>query len=501
MFTGKNYIGYSQSADGNDVFESFNPKSQTIGGSFVIATIEEVNKAVALAKNAFPVFSAKSDEERANFLETIADEILALGDDLINTYCFESGLPEGRAMGERGRTMGQLKAFANHIKSDNWRHDFTDEADTSRQPLPKPELFKSALPLGPIAVFGASNFPLAFSTAGGDTASALAAGCPVVVKGHPMHPGTGELVSKAIIKAAKKCDMPEGVFSNLNSNGNEAGQLLVSHPDIKGVGFTGSLKGGKALYDLASKRNEPIPVFAEMGSINPVVLSSTAIEKRGNVIAKQIAGSVTLGAGQFCTNPGLVIVLDNPNLKEFENQLSNELEQIEAQCMLHPNIKNAFNKNRESKLQSEVITALNAIGNEEGNLSSGMVVKVAAKDFVANSELQEEVFGPFTMLVVAKDMEELKKVISSLHGQLTASVLAEPEDFEEYKSIVNALQFKVGRIIFNGMPTGVEVSPAMVHGGPFPATTDSRFTSVGLTAIQRWIRPICFQDMPKDLMP
>lgn len=501
MLTGKNYIGYTQSAEGTEVFESYNPKTQQSNGQFVAASIEEVNKAVALAKQAFPIYSAKSDAERAAFLETIADEILALGDELITTYCSESGLPEGRAVGERGRTMGQLKAFANHIKNENWKHEFHDKADPDRQPMPKPDLFKTALPLGPIAVFGASNFPLAFSTAGGDTASALAAGCPVIVKGHPMHPGTAELVSKAIITAAKKCGMPEGVFSNINSNGIEAGKLLVTHPDIKGVGFTGSYNGGRALYDLAGTRKEPIPVFAEMGSVNPVVVSPTSILKRGETLAKQIAGSVTLGAGQFCTNPGLILTIENEKLKEFETNLGKFLGEIESQCMLHPNIKNTFKKNREAKLQSEVVTALNDMGNEDGNLASGMVVKVSATDFIANADLQEEVFGPFTMLVVAKNTNELEHVISALHGQLTASILAEPEDFEKYRAIVNALQFKVGRVIFNGMPTGVEVSPAMVHGGPFPATTDSRFTSVGITAIERWIRPISFQDVPKELMP
>ena len=499
MLTGKNYVGNDQSAEGTSVFTSVNPNTNENNGDFYNATKNEVDAAVKKAASAFPEFSATSAAKRAEFLNQIGEEILNLGDELIKTYCAESGLPEGRAQGERGRTIGQLKAFADYITNEDWKDEFKDEANPQREPLPKPGLLRTSVAIGPVAVFGASNFPLAFSTAGGDTASALAAGCPVVVKGHPAHPGTGELVASAVIKAAKNTGMPEGVFSNLNSSGIEVGELLVKHPQIKGVGFTGSLKGGRALYDLAAKREEPIPVFAEMGSINPVVITDTAIEKRGDAIAQQLAGSYTLGAGQFCTSPGIVLTLGDTT--QFESALAKASEGIDAQCMLHSGIKKAFSEGKEALLQQNGVEVVSASEDRDDNKAGGTVVKVSAQDFNDNEKLQTEVFGPFTMLVKCSDMDELNAVIENLHGQLTASVLAEPEDFSVLKKSVALLQHKAGRIIFNAMPTGVEVSPAMTHGGPYPASTDSRFTSVGIPAIKRWLRPVSFQDFPKELLP
>ncbi|WP_034917785.1 aldehyde dehydrogenase (NADP(+)) [Gillisia sp. CAL575] len=501
MLTGKNYVGYDLSAESNSIFESINPETEKKNNKFHNATEGEINKAVEKAKNAFLEYSAKTAEERAGFLDTIAEEILGLGEELISTYCQESGYPEGRANGERGRTVGQLKAFATYIRTENWKDSFEDKADPNRSPLPKPGILRTSIPIGPVAVFGASNFPLAFSTAGGDTASALAAGSPVVVKAHPSHPGTGELVASAIINAAKKTGMPEGVFSHLNGNTNEVGTLLVTHPGIKGVGFTGSLKAGRALYDLAAKREEPIPVFAEMGSVNPVVVSSSTLQKRGKEVAHQLAGSFNLGAGQFCTSPGIIFTVGSEGLSEFEKELVGSSSQINAQCMLNKGIKQAFEKGKKTVSCSPYITVLSESNEEEGNRVTGSIVKVSSKNFIENDKLQEEVFGPFTMLVTCDNIKELNKTIDNLKGQLTASLIAEKEEFKDLKTTIQLLQHKAGRIIFNAMPTGVEVSAAMTHGGPYPASTDSRFTSVGIPAIKRWLRPVSFQDFPQELLP
>ena len=499
MLTGKNYIGKELSAEGTSVFEAINPVSNEKLNKFYSATENEVNAAVEKAAAAFPAYSATSAGERANFMKAIGEEMLKLGDELINTYCAESGLPEGRANGELGRTVNQLKAFANYITTENWKDEFHDEANPQREPMPKPGLLRTSVAIGPVAVFGASNFPFAFSTAGGDTASALAAGCPVVVKGHPAHPGTGELVASAVIKAAERTGMPDGVFSNLNSSGIEVGVLLVRNPKIKGVGFTGSLKGGRALYDLAAQREEPIPVFAEMGSVNPVIISSTALQKRGEAIAQQLAGSFTLGAGQFCTNPGIIITTGEN--KDFESAFVNAAKGIDAQCMLHSGIKKSFKENKNQLLNEDGVKVLINYEDSDDNLAGGTIVKVDAHRFLQNENLQTEVFGPFTMLVKCKDLDQLNEVVSNLHGQLTISLLAEPEDFSELRKTVQLVQHKAGRIIFNQMPTGVEVSPAMTHGGPYPASTDSRFTSVGIPAIKRWLRPVSFQDFPEELLP
>lgn len=501
MLTGKNYVGYELSAENTSVFESINPATEEKNEKFHIATHQEVNQAVKKAQISFLEYSAKTVEERAGFLEAIGHEILELGDELIITYCRETGLPEARAKGEMGRTIGQLNAFASYIKNENWKNSFEDKADPKRIPMPKPALLLTSIPIGPIAVFGASNFPLAFSTAGGDTASALAAGCPVVVKGHPSHPATGELVASAIIQAAKKTGMPDGVFSHLNSNNIEVGTFLVKHPKIKGVGFTGSLKAGRALYDLAAKREEPIPVFAEMGSVNPVIVSAAAMEKRGKEIAQQLAGSFNLGAGQFCTSPGIIFTVENDKLADFEKELVSANSQIDEQCMLNQGIKQAFIKVKNDFISNSNITVLSEAGDKDGNMVAGIIVKINAKNFFENNRLQEEVFGPFTMLVTCDNLEELNKAVESLQGQLTASLIAEEEEFSDLKKTVQLIQHKAGRIIFNSMPTGVEVSPAMTHGGPYPASTDSRFTSVGISAINRWLRPISFQDFPEALLP
>lgn len=503
MITGKNYIGNQLSAKGTKTYSTFNPKLNLANEYiFTEATLEEINEAVALASKIFKAFRKTSGSQRAAFLNTIADEILALDDELIQTYMLESGLPEGRAKGERGRTVFQLRTFAELVEKEDWRENSIDEAIPDRQPMAKPDLRKTLIPLGPVVVFGASNFPLAYSTAGGDTASALAAGCPVLVKSHPMHAGTGELIASAIIKAAEKTGMPNGVFSNLNSSGIEVGERLVTHPKVKAVGFTGSIRGGRALFDLASRRREPIPVFAEMGSINPVIITPNAISKRSAELASTYASSITLGTGQFCTNPGLILTIGGEATEKFVTDLAEKTIALDPQCMLHPNIKGAYVKNGEEVSSQAGVAVVAKVGQEvEANYAPAQVSTVSGTDFLANHKMHLEVFGPFSLVVQCKDEAELIEIIEGLEGQLTGTIIAEEEDYANLAVTIDALQDRVGRIIFNGVPTGVEVCPSMTHGGPYPASTDSRFTAVGVNAIKRWVRPFSYQDFPASLLP
>ena len=503
MITGKNYIGNQLSATGNKTFKTFNPLLN-IENEWEIteASTNEVNQATELASGAYRTYSKISGEKKAVFLRTIAEEIEALGDELLQVYSSESGFPNGRAMGERGRTLGQLRAFANHIEAGNWVDASIDTAQPDRQPLPKVDLRKMNVALGPVVVFGASNFPFAFSTAGGDTAAALAAGCPVIVKSHPMHAATGEMVSSAVIKAVEKTGMPNGVFSNLNSSGIEIGQALVLHPKVKAVGFTGSINGGRALYDLAAKRKEPIPVFAEMGSINPVVLLPKALKNRAETIAQTYAGSITLGSGQFCTNPGLIIGVKSEGLTNFVNTLAKEIVKIEPSCMLHPNIAGAYETNKANAIAQSGLKVLAGYENEvKPNFARQVVTTVEGETFLNNPTLHHEVFGPFSLVVQCQNIEQLEDVISNLEGQLTGTIISDDNEIVKHSKIVNALQNRVGRIIFNGVPTGVEVCPSMHHGGPYPASTDSRFTAVGVDSIKRFVRPFSYQDWPNELLP
>ena len=503
MITGKNYIGNQLSATGNRTFKTFNPKLN-IENQWEIteASQDEINEAAEIATKAFKKYSKISGVKKAEFLRAIADEIEALDDELLEVYSSESGLPNGRAMGERGRTLGQLRAFADHIEEGNWVDASIDTAQPERKPMPKVDLRKMNVPLGPVVVFGASNFPFAFSTAGGDTAAALAAGCPVIVKSHPMHAATGEMVSSAVIKAAEKTGMPNGVFSNLNSKGIEVGQQLVQHSRVKAVGFTGSIRGGRALYDLAAKREEPIPVFAEMGSINPVVILPNALNNRAEAIAKTYAGSITLGTGQFCTNPGLIIGIKSEGLNTFVNTLAEEIVKIQPSCMLHPNIAGAYEVNKEKALSQSGIKVLAGYENDvEANYARQVVTTVEGDTFLNNPTLHHEVFGPFSLVVQCKNEQQLEEIILNLEGQLTGTVISDDNEIAEHSKVVSALQNRVGRIIFNGVPTGVEVCPSMLHGGPYPASTDSRFTAVGVDSIKRFVRPFSFQDWPNDLLP
>lgn len=503
MITGKNYIGNQLSALGNTTYKTINPKLNIENEhTFFEASPEEIQKAISLASEAFKLFKKTSGVKKAEFLNAIADEILSLDDLLITTYISETGLPEGRAKGERKRTIGQLRAFADLVAEGSWVEATIDTSDLQRSPIPKQDIRKMLVPLGSVVVFGASNFPLAYSTAGGDTAAAFAAGCPVIVKSHPMHAGTGELVASAIIKAAIKTGMPEGIFSNLNSSGIEVGVHLVKHPKVKAVGFTGSIRGGRAIFDLASQRPEPIPVFAEMGSINPVVLLPDATATRSSDIAKTYAKSITLGTGQFCTNPGLILGIKGKHLDNFIAVLSDEIVKIEPSCMLHPTIIGNYKKNKTNTLQQNGVSITANFENDVAvNHARQTVTTVEGQTFLDNTALHQEVFGPFSIVVQCTDIDQLEAIINTLEGQLTGTIIAENTEVSKHSNIIEALQNRVGRIIFNGVPTGVEVCPAMLHGGPYPASTDSRFTAVGIHSIKRWVRPFSYQSWPNELLP
>lgn len=503
MITGKNYIGNLLASTGKVTFKTFNPlENKENEVVFSEASEEEIEMAVEMASEAFKLFRSISGVKKGEFLNQIANEIEALGNELIKTYCSESGLPEGRAIGERGRTIFQLRSFANLAKEGSWVEATIDAADPNRQPIPKVDIRKMLIPIGPVVVFGASNFPLAYSTAGGDTAASLAAGCPVIVKSHPMHAGTGELVASAIINAAEKTGMPNGVFSNLNSSGIEVGVKLVKHPQVKAVGFTGSVGGGRALYNLASQRPEPIPVFAEMGSVNPVIILPEAAKNKGEEWAKIYAGSITLSSGQFCTNPGLILGIKGAELTNFIQKLSDEIVNIEPTCMLHPNIIGAYETKKAKMQEQKGLQTTASFSNETSvNFGRQAITTVEGATFLENTTLHQEVFGPFSMVVQCESAQQLEEIIANLEGQLTGTVLAENGELKNYEKVIKALQNRVGRIIFNGVPTGVEVCAAMVHGGPYPASTDSRFTAVGINSIKRWVRPFSYQSWPNELLP
>ncbi len=502
---GNNFIGQTLASTGQKTSTAINPATGvTLDGSFTAPTEAEVNQAVECSQAAFEIYSKISQAKRAEFLDAIGDEIMSLGDELIKRAMDETALPEARITGERGRTVNQLKAFADLLRDGSWLEATIDLADPDRTPVPKVDIRRMLVPIGPVVVFAASNFPLAFSTAGGDTASALAGGNPVIVKAHSGHPGTSELVAGAIIAAAKKTDMPDGVFSLLHGSGRIVGQTLVKHPLIKAVGFTGSAYAGRTLFDIANQRPEPIPVFAEMGSINPVLVTPKALSNKGDSIANDYAGSITLGTGQFCTNPGLILGIDSDELDNFISLLGEAIEGIAPSTMLNPVVFSGFSESYEKVLgQSGINVAGKSAAEADVNSLQAppTVATVDGKTFLANQELHREVFGPFSLVVRCSDMEELLQVASSLEGQLTASVMAEESDFSEYVAVIDALQRRVGRILYNGVPTGVEVCAAMQHGGPYPAATDSRFTSVGTAAIKRFARPIAYQNWPVAALP
>ncbi|MBL7813841.1 MAG: aldehyde dehydrogenase (NADP(+)) [Saprospiraceae bacterium] len=498
--SGKQLIGNQQSNRGEVVFFAFNPKTNEPleTTAFYEATDDEIAEAVELAERAFDVYRQKTDIERAIFLETIADEILNLGDVLIQTAMSETALPEPRLIGERGRTMGQLRLFAQLLRGGEWVNARIDRAQPDRQPLPKSDIRQMQMPLGVVAVFGASNFPLAFSTAGGDTVSALAAGCPVVFKAHPAHPSTCELVGQAILNAAEKTGMPNGVFSLLQGASNRVGQSLVMHPSVKAVGFTGSYRGGKAIFDLANSRPEPIPVYAEMGSTNPVFFLPRILKEKKAALAAGLAQSVTLGGGQFCTNPGVFVLQNNEDTEGVLAAIADNLSQLPAATLLTQGIKKAYVQGIVQQRETVGTAALTAF---EGDFAQPHLLKTSVETTLQNPEILEEVFGPSTVGVVANDKEQILTFAKNLKGHLTATIHGTEEDLAEYSELIQILTTKVGRLVFNGFPTGVEVTAAMVHGGPFPATTVPLSTSVGTTAIYRFTRPVCFQDFPQSCLP
>jgi 2,5-dioxopentanoate dehydrogenase len=500
--SGKLFIGNAR-VDGPSTFHAINPVTgEALAPAFHAADRQAVDRACVLASDAFDQFRESEVEARAAFLEAIAEQILALGDELLERAMAESGLPLARLTGERGRTLGQLRLFADELRSGGWMGLRVDPSLPERKPLPRSDLRQRKVALGPVVVFGASNFPLAFSVAGGDTASALAAGCPVIVKGHPAHPGTSELVAQAVVAAAHACKLPAGVFSLLNGNSNELGAALVAHPLVKAVGFTGSRAGGLALMKIAGGRPEPIPVYAEMSSINPVLLLPDALAERADKLGKEFVASLSLGVGQFCTNPGLLIALDSPGLKRFIASASAALEGIAPAVMLTPGIHGAYELGVQRLLEHPDVQVTARGAESTGkHCGRGALFTVAALDVFKNPDVMNEVFGPSSVVVRCGDEFELLQVLEHLEGQLTATLHLTPQDEALAARLVPVLERKAGRLLANGWPTGVEVSHAMVHGGPFPATSDGRSTSVGTLAIDRFLRPVCYQDFPEALLP
>jgi NADP-dependent aldehyde dehydrogenase len=500
--TGKNMIGSELSGRGQ-LFYAENPSTkEKLLPVFFEADKQEIDAAINKASEAFQTYRTKTGIEKAHFLEAISEEILALGDILIVRCMEETGLPETRLIAERARTIGQLKLFAQVVSEGSWVDARIDTSEAERKPLPKPDVRSMLKPIGPIGIFGASNFPLAFSVAGGDTVSALAAGCTVVVKAHPAHPGTCELVGNAILRAAAKTGMPAGIFSMLHGRSAEVGQTMVKNLFIKAIGFTGSFTGGKALFDAANRREQPIPVYAEMGSANPVFILPEALRERNDQLAKDLAVSVTQGVGQFCTNPGLVLVEESSDQRRFRSLLFSIISETPSGVMLTKSISNNF-YNGVEKLKKVQGVEMASMGKQTGNGYRGtaLILETSASIFLSAHTLEEEVFGPSTLLVNAASKQELLAAAEKLSGHLTATVHGTEKDLIDYRALLGILEQKVGRLIINGFPTGVEVCHSMVHGGPFPATTDSRTSSVGTRAILRFARPVCYQNFPQGLLP
>ncbi len=495
-FTGKSFIGFNRGAESEKILYGVNPtKGEQLQPAFYSAGLDEVDRAARLAEEAFSSYPKASGFERANFLRTIAENIESVKDDLIARANTETALPIPRLQNETGRTINQLHLFANVAEEGSWVEARIDQAEPQRTPLPKPDVRSMLRPLGAVTVFCASNFPLAFSVAGGDTASALAAGCPVVVVAHYAHPGTAEIVAQAISDAVKSCGLHEGVFSLLYALGNEVGQTIVQHPSIKAVGFTGSRKGGLELMKLAQSRPEPIPFYAEMSSVNPVFILPNAMRERREQIAAGLHASVTLGVGQFCTNPGLVFLNEDEDAKAFADKVKELISATPSGVMLTEGISE--NYKRGVNLLSEKITALH----HDFSQTTSTLFQTNAKAFLEDASLSEEVFGPSTILITHQNKDEILNIARQMEGQLTATIHGTEEDLRDYQNLISILETKVGRIIFNGFPTGVEVTHAMVHGGPFPATSDGRSTSVGTRAITRFSRFVCYQDFPQECLP
>jgi len=501
--SGANIIAGDRSKVGDKTFTAYNPRTKAqLDTQFHEAAVDEVNRAAEAAAEAFKVTRHYSAVKLAEFLDSAADEIEAIRDELIQVADEETGLGVPRLTGECGRTTNQLRAFGRLLREGSYVEAIIDTAQPDRQPAPRPDIRRMLRPLGPAAVFTPNNFPLAFGVAGGDTASAFAAGCPVIVKGHPSHPGTSELVAGALSKAVEKGGFPAGFFSLLQSSGIETGQALVTHPAIEAVGFTGSLRGGRAIYDACAARPRPIPVYAEMGSINPVVILPGAVEQNPDGLAEGLVNSVTLGAGQFCTNPGSVFVLRNKQTEAFIDKVS-ELMDAKAQGVL-------LNAGVESSLERDVpiVAERNDVKKKTNQQVSSAdcytypntVLHTTSAAF-RDDVLQNELFGPVTLFVVCEDMDDLKQSLSVMQGNLTGTVHAAESEIDDAGEVLSMLETFVGRVILNGFPTGVEVVHAMQHGGPYPASTNAGTTSVGMTAIKRFMRPVAYQGLPDTLLP
>lgn len=471
-------------------------------------SVEEIDVVMQEAWNAFHVYRKFSLKQRAGFMKAIAVELENCGDALIQTAMQETNLPEARLRGERARTIFQLNSYAEACEKGDWLEARIDTAIPDKTP-PKPDIRKMLVPLGPVVVFGASNFPFAYSTAGGDTACAFAAGCPVVVKAHPAHAETSEIVANAILKAAAACNMPKGIFAHVHGAGFEVGKALVMHPHTKAVGFTGSYTGGKQLFDWGNQRKEPIPVFAEMGSVNPVFLLPEKLRSSASEIAQQYAGSITLGVGQFCTNPGIIIGIESEALQTFIHDLGKAIQKISPALMLHPGIATAYKKNKENALLQDDVHLVAESETELWQSSQSLpklaglptIATASGAAFLNNPVLHQEVFGPYSIIIRCKSMAEMIAVAKNLEGQLTSTLMATENDIKEHDELVEAVKNICGRFILNSVPTGVEVCLSMQHGGPFPASTDGRFTSVGADGIKRFARPISFQNWSNNLLP
>lgn len=489
---GQNHIGYQESVLGDRVFFGINPKTnEPFETAFIQATKEEVDTALEKAKQAFEVYRLIPVEKRVAFLKAISEKAKANKEALIHWFCTESALPEDRAETELNRSCYQFEYYADAVATGYALEIKHDSANPDRKPAPKPSLMKMNVPVGPVVVFGASNFPFAYSVLGGDVASALAAGCPVLVKAHAMHPHTSSLSAQLILETAREHGMPDGIFSHLLAEDFTVGQQLVQDLRTKAVGFTGSIGGGMALQNLINERSEPISLYAEMGSSNPIVVTKTALANRTNEIAKQISASVLLNAGQFCTSPGLLFVEESAELNHLKAAISRYFSESELQCMLHPGIsKRYFERAKEHETCVEVIYK----GRSEGNFIQPTLSETGGEAFLSNPKIQEEVFGSYLTIIRCKDASELQSCLRSLQGQLTMSVYAEEQ--EDLQDLLAVMTMKAGRIIFNGVPTGVEVSFAQQHGGPFPSSLNSYFTSVGWDAIKRFQRPVTFQNFP-----
>jgi NADP-dependent aldehyde dehydrogenase len=501
---GKNFIGTQLSARGKKTFYGHDPRAgKQLETAFHEATLEEIDDALNLATDATPALRAASAETIAGFLENIATEIEALGDPLIDQAVTESGLGRDRLTGERGRTVNQLRLFANLVKEGSFVDARIDPALPDRKPLPRPDLRRMLIPVGPAVVFGASNFPLAFSVAGGDTASAFAAKNPVVIKGHPAHPGTSELVAGAIVRAVQKSGLPAGTFSLLNAVDPSVSIALVQHPATKAVAFTGSERAGRAIFDAAAQRPEPIPAYVEMGSTNPVFVLPGALQERTDAIVQGLTGSINLGAGQFCTCPGLIFGVETATFQSFREKLAGAFAQAAPASMVHPVILKGYEQSlaRVRGVKGVFEKRSTKIPDFTKAEAPPVLFETDAITWLASEALAQEVFGPSAIVVRGKSEEELLQLANSLPGALTATIHGTPEDLKQHRKLIAVLEKKVGRLVFNGYPTGVEVSSAMHHGGPYPATGDAKFTSVGTAAIFRFLRPVCYQGFPDEALP